>query len=104
MVGLSYDEYAYRFESVRFHAAMSIVKYWKHALVLAAVCTAFLYGRCGGDPPASDPGVVDTVMVDRPSPNPGIRERIVYRPVEVERRVIVTEVDTMVVREFVEAA
>src|SRR5687768_8474956 len=99
MVGLSYDEYAYRFESVRFYAALGLVKFWKPMLIGLAVLAAFLYGRCGGGPPASDPGVVDTVMVDRPSPNPGIRERIVYRPVEVERRVVVPEVDTLYVRE-----
>lgn len=104
---MSYDEYAYRYENVRYHIAIGMVKvsqYWKPALIGLAILAAFIYGRCGGEPPAVTPGVTDTVMVRQPTAAPTIKERIVYRPVEVERRVVEERVDTLVVREFVAAA
>lgn len=83
---------------------MRWVRYWKPALFVAAVLAGFLYGRCGGDSKPVTPGVTDNVMVEKPAADPPWRERIVYRPVEVERRITVERVDTLIVQEFVEAA
>lgn len=90
-------------ETPRYYAALGIVRFWQPALIGLAVLAAFLWGRCDRPEPVTQI-VADTVMVSQPIAKPTIKERIVYRQVPVERVIIAHRVDTLRVREFVEAA
>lgn len=91
-------------ETPRYYVAIGLVRFWKPALIGLAILAAFLYGRCGNETNVEPVGTADTVMPDMPEAKPTFTERIVYQQVPVEREVVVLEIDTLIVREFVEAA
>lgn len=78
---------------------------WTLALVASAGLAGLLAGFFLHPEPDRPPAEVRTVWRDRPEPEPTIKERIVYHEVPVASPPIVRErVDTLKVREFVEAA
>lgn len=83
---------------------MALVKW-----TLGLVAGALLAGLVGGwflrpDPPKPAPSVPERVVIEKPVPVQTIVERVVERRVPVEVTRTVTEIDTVLVREFVEAA
>lgn len=73
------------------------------AICIVALTVSWFAGRCTAGTP-EPVTVTEQVVIDRPVPKQTIIERVttVRVPVEVTRTV--TEIDTLVVREFIEAA
>jgi len=77
---------------------------WTPALILGGVLVGLAIGYFSRPDPDSLPRVApEERILEQPVAAPTIKERIVYRQVPVESTTTITQIDTVVVREFVES-